>query len=174
MPHIRSAPTKETASKENPFVIRRAVREDLDDIVNLWCEGAFEAWGVKPPERSAVQEFFSRRFNALALPYGIWVATRGDEILGWQGLQQHYPNPLFQSALSSTYIRDTSRRTGVGRTLLKFAMEYARTTAIQNIFGHIFCKNHIATQLVESLGWTRVGIIPFAGLKLYYYHFLVS
>lgn len=174
MPHIRSAPTKETASKENPFVIRRAVREDLDDIVDLWYEGALEAWGVHPPERQAVQGFFSSRFDAIAAPYGIWVAVRGDEIVGWQALQQHYPNPLYRSALSSTYVSDKNQSHGMGRALLKFAMEYARTADIENIFGHVFCENHAATQLLESLGWTRVGIIPFAGLRLYYYHFLVS
>jgi len=169
---MRNAPSEEGSSKEHSFVIRRAARDDLDDIVDIWLDGAFQSWGVNPPERPVVHEFFSTRFDATALPYGIWVAARRDEILGWQGLQQHYPNPFFRSALSSTYIREKNHGRGIGRALLKFGMEHAKTAGIENMFGHILCENQASIRLVESLGWTKVGIIPLARPKVYFYYSL--
>jgi len=154
-----------------PVTIRPASIEDLHEIATIWIDGQV-AQGINPPDLTLVLNAFHARLEAEAKVYGVWVAEIETVLVGWQSLQPCRTNPLYNWAESSTYISPRSRGRGVGRKLLGFATEHAKSVNLSHVVGFILKDNEATIKIVESLGWQRVGSIPRANPRdpewLYY------
>ena len=151
--------------------IRPASIEDLRDIASIWIDGQI-AQGIEAPDVNLVLHAFRARLESETNVYGVWIAEIDSVLVGWQSLQPCRTNPLYNWAESSTYISPPSRGLGVGRKLLRFATEHAKTVNLSHVVGFILKGNEAPIKIVESLGWQRVGSIPRANPRdfewLYY------
>ena len=142
-----------------PVTIRRASIEDLHEIAIIWREGQV-AQGIDPPDLDIALNAFRARLESQARDYGVWVAEIEGVLVGWQSLQPCRTSPLYNWAESSTYISTGSRGRGVGRKLLVFATEHAKSVNLSHVVGVIIKGNEAPIKIVESLGWQKVGSIP--------------
>ena len=139
--------------------IRPATIKDIHEIAIIWMEGQV-AQCCQPPDLSQVLDIFRPRLELQTDVYRIWVAEIEGAIVGWQSLHPCRANPLWKWAESSTYIATRSRGLGVGRKLLMFASEYAKSVNLSHVVGVIITGNEAPIKIVESLGWQKVGTIP--------------
>jgi L-amino acid N-acyltransferase YncA len=142
-----------------PVTIRPATIKDIHEIALIWMEGQV-AHGYEPPDLSHVLDIFRPRLSLQTDVDRIWVAEIEGAIVGWQSLHPCRANPLWKWAESSTYISAQSRGLGVGRKLLVFVTEYAKSVDLSHVVGVIIKGNEAPIRIVESLGWQKVGIIP--------------
>jgi L-amino acid N-acyltransferase YncA len=139
--------------------IRRATLSELDAVVSIWSEGQISQ-GHGQMNLDEAKRIFSLRITSENKKYGIWVAQLNGRVVGRQSLHRARANPVLNWAESSTYISPEHKRVGVGRKLLTFATGYARVVKLTYIQGFIQRDNPAPIQIVESLGWRRVGVLP--------------
>lgn len=139
--------------------IRRASPEDLESVVSIWTDGQISQGNI-PIEHEKAICIFRGRIQSQTDSYGIWVAECEGVVVGWQSLTPGRANPTHRWAESSTYIGKANTRRGIGRTLLSFIAQYAKSVGLSHIEGFIRRGNDPPIKIVESLGWTMVGIIP--------------
>jgi L-amino acid N-acyltransferase YncA len=140
--------------------LRLATDGDAAEVAHIWMEGLLVSSGLlAPPEQEVIASFRGR----ICKPVGrsaIWVATCGDEITGWQGLQDFGITQISRIAQSSTYVSKSWHGRGVGRKLLVHAQSKAREHGFDVIAGWIKTDNESSLKLVRSLNWKFVGILP--------------
>jgi L-amino acid N-acyltransferase YncA len=146
---------------DSQVVIRRAERKDLTAICSIWMQGVRLAFGLPAPALEVAETYFADRITSLTSPFGIWVAETNGVVLGWQSLQQCRPNPISKMAEASTYISPNELRNGLGRKLLSFAQQRGIESRFRHIVAFIKTDNQSAILLYESLGWKRVGVLPY-------------
>jgi L-amino acid N-acyltransferase YncA len=146
---------------DNQVVIRSAEQGDLAAICSIWMQGAQLAFGFLAPAVEVAEAYFADRITTQTSSFGIWLAETNGVVLGWQSLQQCRPNPISKMAEASTYISPNERRNGLGRRLLLFAQQRGIGSGLRHIVAFIKTDNQSATLLYESLGWKRVGVLPY-------------
>ena len=142
-------------------VLRSAERRDLSAICSIWMQGVQLAFGLPPSALDVVEAYFADRVSTQTSPFGIWVAETNGVVLGWQSLQQCRPNPISKMAEASTYVSPKDWRKRLGRDLLLFAQRRGIEAGFRHIVAFMKTDNQAATLLVESLGWKRVGTLPY-------------
>ena len=143
-------------STQYQILIRRAQAEDVQAIVRIYLEGFESSWGHSPT-RSA-EDYLSMFQARVVTPLGqsrLWVATAGNRIVGWQALQD-----LGFVAQSSTYVDGAWHEMGVGRRLLAYGQQAARSLGFTHVVGWIRKGNASSIRLVQSLGWQFLGSLP--------------
>ena len=140
-------------------IIRRASLEDLDDVVTIWTDGQICQCNI-PIEHEKAMGLFRGRIQSQTDCYGVWVAECDGVVVGWQSLTTGRANPTHRWAESSTYIRKENAGRGIGRRLLTFITQHAKSVGLTHIEGFIKKENEPPIRIVESLGWTKVGDIP--------------
>lgn len=140
--------------------IRHARPGDATEVARIWIEGVLSSSGLSAPPKDEVCTAFLDRIRRPVGKSGIWVATYGSEIVGWQGLQDFGVTQISRIAQSSTYISAEWHGKSIGRTLLQYAQERAKERGFNCIVGWIKTDNTSSLRLVQSLGWKYVGILP--------------
>ncbi len=91
----------------------------------------------------------------------LWVAQRGEEILGWLSLSDFYGRPAYKkTAEVSIYLAPAARGQGLGRHLLGQAIERAPALGVVTLLGFIFGHNAPSLGLFEAFGFARWGDLP--------------
>ncbi len=145
---------------DTDITIRVAEPQDVEAVACIWMEGVLVSSGLSAPSKSDVISSFLTR---ICHPVGqsvLWVATRNDDIIGWQGLQDFGITQISRIAQSSTYISNSWQGRGIGRALLLHAQHQARDLGFDVIAGWIKTDNHASLSLIGSLNWKSVGILP--------------
>jgi L-amino acid N-acyltransferase YncA len=166
-----NAASTDSESSKAHVTIRPASLDDLGAMVAIWDDGQISQ-GHKPIEHEQAIGIFRKRVESQTCIYGIWVSEVKGSIAGWQSLHQRRSNPTQKWAESSTYIAKERTGRGIGRKLLTFATEHAKSSGLSHIEGFIQAENYVPIKIVESLGWRKVGSIPRANAEdiewLYY------
>ena len=158
-PHRGIPGGRDSGSSEAQVTIRLASIDHLRDIVTIWSAGQLDQ-GEKPPDLNETMSVFRSRLQENLTACGIWVAEVQGIVAGWQSLHRFRANPIHNWAESSTYISQQYKGRGIGRKLLTFATEHAKSAGLSHIEGFIQSRNHAPIKIVESLGWQKVGSIP--------------
>ena len=91
----------------------------------------------------------------------LWVLERDGQIAGWLSFQSFYGRPAYQTTAEvSVYVSLTHRRAGVGRELVREAIERAPSPGLRTLLGFIFEHNNPSLKLFESFGFQRWGNLP--------------
>lgn len=91
----------------------------------------------------------------------LWVAQRGEEMLGWLSLSDFYGRPAYRkTAEVSIYLAPAARGQGLGRYLLGQAIERAPALGVATLLGFIFGHNAPSLGLFEAFGFARWGDLP--------------
>jgi L-amino acid N-acyltransferase YncA len=92
----------------------------------------------------------------------LWVVENDiNEIIGWISLQDFYGRPAYQqTAEISIYIDQSFQGKGLGKLLLKEAIERCKQIGLKNLLGFIFGHNLPSIRLIESAKFERWGLFP--------------
>ena len=142
--------------------IRDALAEDLPAIVRIYNatipsrESTADLHPVTVQQRGAwfVAHAPDRR--------PLWVAE--DErgvMLGWCSLRDFYGRPAYAATAEiGIYVDAAARRQGVGRTLLRAAIERGPGFGITTLLAVAFAHNAGSVGLFTGMGFERWGLLP--------------
>ncbi|MGQ4435862.1 MULTISPECIES: GNAT family N-acetyltransferase [unclassified Streptomyces] len=140
--------------------LHAAVDELADLLIDTVEDGASIGF-LAPLDRTAAVEWWRERAVAVAAGHlAVWVALRGDRIVGTVSLDfPARPNSRHRAELVKLMVRREARGEGLGRRLLTVAENAAVATGITLL--HLDTETDSpAEHLYRSTGWTRAGVIP--------------
>jgi L-amino acid N-acyltransferase YncA len=154
------------ASQSSPeCVIRAAEADDLSAIFDIYDDAVLNSIATFDTEPKSPEE---RRgwFREFAHPYGLFVAERAGEVLGWAGLRPFRPKPAYRyTAENSVYVRSDVAGNGIGKLLLQRTLEAAIENGFHAVVAGIALPNEASERLHASLGFERVGVEREVGYK---------
>jgi GNAT superfamily N-acetyltransferase len=145
-------------------MISRASRDDVAAIVPLF--DAYRSFFTNGQRDEASRRFLEDRFsNGDSV---IFVARTGEDAVGFIQLY-----PLWSSwhcrriwFLSDLYVAEAARKRGLGRRLVKRAIEYARTTHAASIMVELPRREPHLTDFYTQLGFRLDEVFELARLSL--------
>lgn len=92
----------------------------------------------------------------------LWVLESPEgEILGWVSFQSFYGRPAYNSTVEiSIYLDPSARGKGIGRQVLEYSIERAKTFGVKTILGFIFAHNEPSLKLFRSAGFSDWAYLP--------------
>ena len=91
----------------------------------------------------------------------LWVMEINGNIAGWLGFRSFYGRPAYQSTAElSLYVHPDYQRMGIGRKLLKQAIETAPALKVATLLGFIFADNHPSLKLFQQFDFEQWGYLP--------------
>jgi ribosomal protein S18 acetylase RimI-like enzyme len=113
---------------------------------------------VVPEPQPPYDPFFSERHT----PENCLVAELGDRVVGY--LRLGFPTPLASNAhvrqIQGLAVADEARGRGVGRALIRAAVEEARRRGARRLTLRVLGHNTPARKLYESEGFVVEGVLP--------------
>jgi L-amino acid N-acyltransferase YncA len=146
--------------RDSELWIRDATVIDVVDVARIWRDGLASATGLPTPLEEEAIAGFTARISSPPGKSQFWVAVADGKVVGWQSLTDFGVTQISPIAQSSTYIDSDWHDRGVGRCLLKHAQTIAASLGLQTIVGRIRTDNIASVELVSSLGWRFVGVLP--------------
>ena len=87
------------------------------------------------------------------------VAKSGDEIIGWFALSSVSSRCAYKGvAEGSLYVKSTARGKGVGKSLLKAAVEESERIGIWTMQSGVFPENAASIAMQKACGFRQVGV----------------
>jgi phosphinothricin acetyltransferase len=141
--------------------IREAGENDLPAIVDIYNKG-IESRTASTNTRPATvirSVGWFRQHKTTGRP--ILVAEEGGSVIGWLSLRPFYRRPAYDATSKViVYVSPESRRKGVGRELLRSAIENSPSSGVKRMVGYILSINKPAMGLLESSGFQKWGSFP--------------
>ncbi|WP_221351870.1 GNAT family N-acetyltransferase [Streptomyces beigongshangae] len=138
--------------------IRTAVPDDDEALGRLDREVWSHRHAVTPPDQPPYDPFFNDRFR----PRDHLVAELDGRVVGYVRLG--FPTPLASNAhvrqIQGLAVADGARGSGVGRALVRAAVEEARRQGARRITLRVLGHNAPARALYESEGFVVEGVQP--------------
>lgn len=142
-------------------MIRHATRDDLPavvDIYNAAIPARTATADLEPVSIDAREPWFAAHTPDRR---PLWVLERDARIAGWLSLTDWHTRAAYAAtAQVGVYVSPDERRTGVGRTLLTYALAQAPALGIDRMIGLVFAHNEGSLGLFTSLGFERWGLLP--------------
>jgi len=138
--------------------IERAEKEDFKDLVELYLEGYRGLEEYAYTHRNDVRaylEWLMRRD-----PEGLMVAREGEEIVGFIGADSNWFSKREQKkvgAIHELVVAEGFRRRGIGRGLMKAAVDLFRKKGLDTVELWVGEGNDVAKKFYESLGFREAG-----------------
>lgn len=145
------------------YEFRDARREDLPAIVaiyNATIPGRMVTADLTPVTVSDRLPWFEAHQGPTR---PIWVACVAgtDEVAAWLSFDTFYARAAYDgTVMLALYVAEGHRRAGLGRTLLRRALDAAPRLGLHTVLGYIFGHNEPSLRLFESNGFTRWGTFP--------------
>ncbi len=140
--------------------IRDAVEADLPAIVaiyNTTIPGR-EATADTAPVSVADRRPWFREHSAA---HPLWVMEDEGVVVGWLSLQSFYGRPAYDATVEiSLYVLENRRRQGIGRELLRHALEKAPAIGVTTLLAFAFGHNAPSLALFESENFEPWGTLP--------------
>ncbi|MEA2640695.1 MAG: hypothetical protein QOF51_2089 [Chloroflexota bacterium] len=91
----------------------------------------------------------------------LWVAVNGADVVGWMSLSTFYGRAAYIPTVeASLYVHPDWQRRGVGRFLLRYAVQAAPALGIRTILAVVFAHNTASLRLLDGEGFARWGLMP--------------
>ncbi len=92
----------------------------------------------------------------------LWIVENQDkDILAWVSFQSFYGRPAYDVTVEiSIYIDSNFRGKGLGKKILKHAIEKAPEYGFKTILGFIFAHNKPSLKLFYHFGFEEWGVLP--------------
>jgi phosphinothricin acetyltransferase len=140
---------------------RLAKVSDLKEIVEIYNQ-AIEAGGSTADLTPfTVEDKIDWLDKHNGNPYSIFVAV-DNEIAGYCSLSAYRPGreALKSAAEAALFVKKIRRRQGVGRMLLRAALEKAPYLGFETIFAILLDVNTVSKKLLLSEGFSEWGYLP--------------
>jgi L-amino acid N-acyltransferase YncA len=91
----------------------------------------------------------------------LWVIEEAGSVIAWLSFSDFYGRPAYQrTAEISIYLDERARGKGLGKELLRTALEVAPRLGIDTVLGFIFGHNEPSLRLFRSFGFGEWGTLP--------------
>lgn len=160
-------------SSSNPAVdIRHAMSDDLEALTNIYNHyvrhsvATFDTTPFQPEARRTWLAHF-----AVGTPHQLWVATRGNALLGYASSSQYRSKPAYDTSVETTiYLHPDFLGAGIGRELYRHLFERLSVFPLHRAYAGIAQPNPASVALHRSFDFERIGTFTDAGQKFGGYH----
>lgn len=141
------------------LTIRQAIIKDITSIKSIWLENYDDFKESINPEE--LEFYLLTQIIRQDDNYKFWVGVNeNEEIIAWSSVFPFHPGPMpfvkGKLAENSTYVKKEYRNRGVGKNILKHALEYCVTTDIQYVKGLICSDNIGSLKMCMDLGFEKI------------------
>ncbi len=141
--------------------IRLAARDDLPRIVEIYnasIPGRRSTADLVPVSVADRESWFAEHEQ----PHRpLWVAERGDAVIGWLSLSDYHPRAAYRATAEvGVYVAPEAQRAGVGDALLRHAIAAAPAAGVRTLVWVTFAANPGSVRLATGAGFTRWGLLP--------------
>jgi L-amino acid N-acyltransferase YncA len=150
--------------------LRQALEADAEEILGIYGHYirdtaiTFEYVVPSPDE-------FRSRIRGIASDYPYLVCLEGGKVIAYGYAHRHMERAAYQwNAELSIYIDRSRLRRGVGRTLHSALVDILLMQNVRNVYGGVTLPNGNSMGLLESLGFTSVGVYHSTGYKCGAWH----
>ena len=142
--------------EQTKLLIRAATQSDLEKILELYAQAAFDAGNVLP--LATARQLFER--FADYPDYALYVAEHGDEIVGTFALLVmhnlgHLGAP--SAIVEDVVVVPSLQGNGIGKAMMQFALGLCRDKGCYKLMLSSNAKREHAHAFYESLGFKRHG-----------------
>jgi L-amino acid N-acyltransferase YncA len=152
------------------LVIRPARADDGAAVAAVYAPYVRDtavSFEVEPPTGAVMAE----RISGTLGTHPWLVAERESVVVGFAHAGKHSQRAAYRWTVDVTvYVRDTERRTGVGRMLYHVLLATLRLQGFRSAFAEIVLPNPGSVRLHETMGFKHVGIHDDIGHKLGRWH----
>ncbi|ANI90232.1 hypothetical protein A9P82_13595 [Arachidicoccus ginsenosidimutans] len=158
-----------TQVETNNWIIRSATSSDVDDIAIIWQQGVLEQGSVVDENHlqiDSLKKEFLHQIQQQTQDFKFWICLSLDnKIVGWQSILPFHvsPNPIVKSSFgqSSTYVRKEFQGKGIGKLLLRHALNYCKNHSdIKYVFGIVLTENKKSLKMCDEIGFYNMGTLP--------------
>lgn len=163
---ISSNPTSYMEEKEGCFVLQDykledAAPEDLPAIVEIYnsiIPGRMVTADLEPVTVEDRRRWFEEHTPDRR---PIWVLRDGGTVAAWFSFSNFHARPAYSgSAEISIYIAESYRRKGIGKFLIRKAIEESPRLNVHCLIGLVFGHNEPSLALLRSCGFEQWGLLP--------------
>lgn len=91
----------------------------------------------------------------------LWVAGQDGRIVAWLSFSSFYGRPAYKATAEiSIYVAPECRRRGIGRELLRRAIDHAPSIGVKTLLGFIFAHNEPSLRLFQDFGFRQWACLP--------------
>ncbi len=142
------------------MTIRTATEHDLTQIVAIYNETIPGRMVTADTEEVTVAER-QAWFAAHTEQRPIFVYEQNAKVLAWLSYKSFYGRPAYDGTVEiSIYITSNAQGQGLGKTLLSFAEEHAKTLNIKVLLAFIFSHNLPSIKLFNRFDYQVWGELP--------------
>jgi L-amino acid N-acyltransferase YncA len=142
-------------------MIRDAIEDDLPAIVEIYNHAVATKVITADVEPVTVESRSAWFHSHSPDRYPLWVLEREDKIAGWFGFRMFYGREAYRSTAEiSLYVDPSFHRQGVGKTLLKQAIEQSPKLELTTLIGIAFAENAPSVGLLKKFGFEQWGYLP--------------
>ncbi len=143
------------------MIVRDAVEADLPAIVaiyNATIPSRLVTADTEPVSVKSRLPWF-REHHAGFRP--LWVVETDGHIVAWLSFSSFYGRPAYNATAEiSIYVAPEFRRQGIGRELLREAIDHAPSIGIKTLLGFIFAHNEPSLWLFLDFGFQQWACLP--------------
>jgi phosphinothricin acetyltransferase len=147
------------------IAVRRATLADLDAITDIYNEAITNStatFDVEPKTTADQASWFEEHSDRLP----ILVAELDGAVVAWASLSSWSDRCAYEDTTeASLYVHRDHRRRGIGRNLLQALLTAGRDAGLHTVIGRIAEGNDASLKLVESLGFSHIGVMREVGFK---------
>jgi ribosomal protein S18 acetylase RimI-like enzyme len=150
-------------------VIRRATPRDARAFHTFWRAIVAEERYVRTEEVREPIRAFRRRFRGRSASEAHLLALRGDRLVGHVTIERdRHPVTRHVASLAIAVAADERGR-GIGRRLMREAMDWAKRAGVEKIVLSVYPHNEAAISLYRSFGFVEEGRLAKHSRKSYGY-----
>jgi L-amino acid N-acyltransferase YncA len=143
------------------MTLRLAEARDLPEIVAIYnaaIPGRMATADTAPVTVESRRAWFSE-FDAARRP--LWVLEDPQGVAGWLSLRSFYGRPAYHATVEvAVYCRPDRMRQGVGRHLLRHALDAAPGLGLRTLLAFVFAHNTPSVALFAAHGFEPWGRLP--------------
>ncbi len=139
-----------------------ATIDDLPQIVAIYNSTVHTRMVTADTEPVSVESRLPwfHEHNAANRP--LWVIENADnQMIGWVSFQSFYGRPAYDATVEiSIYLDASQRGKGIGKEVLQYSIEQARSIGIITLVGFIFAHNEPSLKLFRQQGFEDWAMLP--------------
>jgi len=140
---------------------RHAAETDLPRIVDIYnstIAGRMVTADTSPVTPESRLPWFQAH-NTTHRP--LWMIDLDGNNIGWMSFQSFYGRPAYNGTVEvSIYLAESARGKGLGKQILRYAMEVAPQYGVQTLLGFIFAHNIPSLKLFTDMGFIEWAHLP--------------
>ena len=141
------------------------MRSDLPGIVEVYNQAVVSTvatFDLEPKTVEAREPWFIEHDDR----FTIFVTERFGRVVGWSALSRWSERPAYADTCEiSLYVDEGHRRQGIGRDLMRTAIEHAVRVPFHTILSRIASENAASIRLHDLFGFFRIGTMREVGFK---------